>query len=468
VDVKTGKVIMPNRIKFLPDAMGNGALGHGDRENNGFLRNKVQEGLSLIAVIVVTDEEDCSSQTTKHFTPMAFLNSNDPNYNVDLNLRCFKNKANLYPVERYVNGLKALRAGNEQLVVFAAITGVPPDLVDKAAYDKAGDWTKDSVRDQFYSQILADPRMQEKEDPTKTPGNGNLTPSCVTPTSSAAPPIRIVNVAKGFGANGLVKSICTVEQFGPAMDAIIEIIAKQLGAVCLPRPLVRQADGTVGCEVVWELPPAGMAQAGTPTDCGGARGYLLPVSEGSAVTNDRDGKNCRVAQLGVNTTTHAMMASKEGQTEGWFYDDFSDDLKKSCSVATPQRVAFTPSAKPPTGVTVKLECLNETQTVADNRNDALMPDHPTIGTQCSEDAMHNAIPVDQRDAKCAVSLSDGKVDTSLMCHPTANVCVRTCSSDNDCPPAWVCDNRAETLTATKNAGHPNGSPICVNPTCGNK
>jgi hypothetical protein len=43
-----------------------------------------------------------------------------------------------------------------------------------------------------------------------------------------------------------------------------------------------------------------------------------------------------------------------GQTfgQGWFYDTFSDDVKKSCTGMSKQRVAFTTAAKPPTGVTV--------------------------------------------------------------------------------------------------------------------
>ena len=57
--------------------------------NNGFLRNNVQEGLSLIAVVIVSDEEDCSSHNMGHFVPSNFLPATDPLKNVGLNLRCF-------------------------------------------------------------------------------------------------------------------------------------------------------------------------------------------------------------------------------------------------------------------------------------------------------------------------------------------------------------------------------------------
>jgi hypothetical protein len=59
-----------------------------------------------------------------------------------------------------------------------------------------------------------------------------------------------------------------------------------------------------------------------------------------------------------------------------------------------------------------------------------------------------------------VQLRDGSEDRSLFCHPELNVCVRACQASSDCPRAWVCDTRAETLAT---AG---GRSYCVNPTCG--
>ncbi|MFI5308970.1 MAG: hypothetical protein ACHQ53_16550, partial [Polyangiales bacterium] len=103
-----------NRITFLADPVtGIGALGHGDAENGGFLRN---DPVSLLGVVVLTDEDDCSASDTHVFTPPQFLDPNDPLAMQGMNLRCHYNKKALYPVERYVNGLHALRPGNEDLV----------------------------------------------------------------------------------------------------------------------------------------------------------------------------------------------------------------------------------------------------------------------------------------------------------------------------------------------------------------
>ncbi|MGD8862390.1 MAG: hypothetical protein PVI30_20430 [Myxococcales bacterium] len=439
---------------FLGDVNGFGTLGHGDTDNAGFLRNDPVQGISLIAVIFVTDEEDCSSANTAHFTPDIYLDPNDPLAMQDLNLRCFYNPQNLYNLDRYVNGFKALRPGNENLVIFGGIVGVPPDLVAPEALEMV-DFDDETSRNAFYDNILADPRMQEVPDPNRTPEQGgNLTPSCITDTGRAYPPRRFVEVAKRFGPNGIIQSICQ-DNFGPAMDAIIEVIAKQLGAVCLPRQLVRNSEGLVGCNVVWELPPVGQAPAATPTDCQ-QETFLLPPDEGRETVNDRGGAVCKVAQLRVEND--AFMPT-DGFADGWYYDDFSEDVQKECTGESKQRIAFTPDAKPPTGVTVKLECLDERQSLADNRTDVPQGiEQPRVGDPCDEVMLRGRTVSD--DEACEVYISESKRDTSMFCHPELRVCVIECSTDADCPAAWVCDSRQATLDAT------NGRPLCTNPTCG--
>jgi hypothetical protein len=115
---------------------------------------------------------------------------------------------------------------------------------------------------------------------------------------------------------------------------------------------------------------------------------------------------------------------------------------------------------PPTGVTVKLECLNETQSLADNRADIDQNfEQPTIGDPCQE-VMRNGQMLSGNPA-CAVKLADGSSDTRLFCHDALNVCVLDCATDADCPAAWVCDTRAPVKDKSM-ADH----YYCVNPTCG--
>ncbi len=220
------------RVTFLGDLNGLGQTGHGDAENAGFLRDAAGEDTSALGVIVVSDEEDCSSLDTVHFTPDIYLDPNDPLAMQDLNLRCFFNAHNLYPVDRYINGFKALRPGLEQLVFFGAIVGVPPELVNEGALSMVN-FEDEAAREEYYQGILDHPQMQEVPDPDRTPEQGgNLTPSCSTESGRAYPPRRIVEVARGFGANAMVQSICQSD-FGPAIDVIVGAIGRTVDQACI-------------------------------------------------------------------------------------------------------------------------------------------------------------------------------------------------------------------------------------------
>jgi len=351
-DPWTGQIYEPNRIRFLGDVNGFGQLGHGDTDNDGFLRNNPAEGLSLVAIIMVTDEEDCSSADTRHFTPDIYLDPSDPLAMQDLNLRCFYNPQNLYSLDRYVNGFQALRPGNENLVVFGAIVGVPLDLIDGGV-----DMSNEVAREAYYERLLGDPRMTEQVDPDRGPEvGGNLLPSCLLDLDGdgleeirAYPARRFVELARRFGDNGSVQSICR-DDFGPALDRIIEVISKQLGGVCLPRPLERQGDGAVPCDVLWELPPAPIASAGSPTTCDGLD--FLSAYDAEPISS-RGGQVCQVRQLPVLSS--GEVAASE---EGWFYDDYTAEVAHCPNGGG--RISFTPGAHPPTGVTVKLNCLRVT------------------------------------------------------------------------------------------------------------
>lgn len=65
------------------------------------------------------------------------------------------------------------------------------------------------------------------------------------------------------------------------------------------------------------------------------------------------------------------------------------------------------------------------------------------------------------DAACVMTLANGTALNTMFCHAELNTCVQRCTSDTDCPPAWRCDDRPDSIT---NAG--NKGAFCVNPTCG--
>jgi hypothetical protein len=175
------------------------------------------------------------------------------------------------------------------------------------------------------------------------------------------------------------------------------------------------------------------------------------VDEGRAPQNERGGNNCKVLQLPVTDLERGVPRLGEG----WYYDDFSEELKKLCDANEPQRVAFTEGARPPNGVIVKLECLNETQHIEEARTDvAPFANVPTIGSPCGGEVGTDAV---SGDDACLVPLLDGTLDRRLFCHAELNVCMRQCLADSDCPPAWVCSARTEVAQ---------GRTYCVNPVCG--
>jgi len=449
-----GNLIAPNPYSFLNPAQPTGRGSLPPPEGSlGFMRNDPASP-SLLGIVLLTDEDDQSSQKTEY---LGVTDTSNPIARQGVQVRSLMNPQNLYDVQRYIRGFKQLRPGQEELVVFAAIAGVPLDLVDANARANV-DFSDAAQRDAYYDHIADDPRMRQTVINGGVPQLASLSPACRRRNSMgeqevATPAQRILSVVKGFGENATLQSICA-DDYGPGMDAIIEIIARQLGAVCLPRPLVRSADGQVACGVVWELPPANKAVPGTPTQCGQLP-FLKPVGPGRPAFNALGGMNCEVEQLPVTDNTTVARG------DGWFYDTFSSSVMTACPLNRRQRVTFTDAAKPPNGVIVDLECLNEVQSQPSVRTDLnnSAAYQPELGSACATVTTKNG-KVLKRDAACVLQLNSGKTDSSMFCHAQLNVCVQGCKSSSDCPPAWECDSRPDTLATS------NGKAYCVNPTCG--
>jgi hypothetical protein len=134
----TGAEITPNPFRFI-STRAEGTWGRGDAPeaeggNAGFLRPAMEKSPSLVVLLVVSDEDDCSVKSTEHLKPNEQLPEGSPYLEQDINLRCFLNQEFLYDIEtRYFSGLRWLRPGAQDRVMFAAIAGVPPELVDASA-----------------------------------------------------------------------------------------------------------------------------------------------------------------------------------------------------------------------------------------------------------------------------------------------------------------------------------------------
>ncbi len=410
--------------------------------NSGFNRDD-----ALLAIIMITDEDDCSTSDPRVFD----VDPRSPDLNpyqgpfadpptdslVQFNLRCWRHSEALQKIQRYVDGIANLKADPSQ-VVFAAITGIPEDSVlDRANFNS------DEER---YNAILAHPGMVEEPNPTEDEEQDQaLTPACIAGDGSgaAAPGVRIVETMRGLadsnsGVGTVVESICA-DDYAPALNAIVDRIAAALRQLCLPRPLNRDSKGLVGCEVR-EVQPAGV-------ECDDARGRVLIGTEDVGPTGESDVRNvCRITQL---PTRKDDVDPPEGL--GWFYDDFTDETAGACSFnPLPQRVSFTEGADPVSGARVRFECL---QTAP--------PQDVDIGWPCDIDTDCNPDPANCLEGEaltaCETRILKERYDRDnleLVCDTDTNTCQLTCESNVQCPGGFACYDESE-----------DGSSYCVNPTC---
>ncbi|MFT5353781.1 MAG: hypothetical protein ACI9KE_000981 [Polyangiales bacterium] len=394
-----------------PVAFVNGSRGHGDGANEGFLRDD-----SLLAIIMLTDEDDCSASNPDLFNRDSAMFT-DP----DLNLRCsrYADQA-VHPISRYVEGLLALRSPD--LLVFGAIVGIPEDLAPGT--DEPTPWDllvgDESVRD---------PRMIERPDPMMP---SQLTPACaVVGRGEAYPGLRIARVARALEeaeASAVIQSICQ-DDYGPALDLIINKIADVLSATCLPRPLNQNAEGAVTCDVVEVLP-----LDGDITDCSEISGRGRAFRE-----IDEEGRQvCTVCQVAADGSSLDSNPECAGLGTGWFYEA---DVTDGCPEGREQRISFRNGAEPSTGSVIRLECL---QTAGAGDGDVV------LGTGCGG-----------ADAAICGTVDPALFGGPLVCDVVDSTCQLPCANTSECVTAglggYVCYDRDGADGA--------GQAVCVNPTC---
>lgn len=185
--------------------------------NEGFLRAD-----SVLAIVFVTDEDDCSTGDPELFDP-------EREDLGPMNLRCVLNEDRLYDLDRYFHGFLGLRPDNEDMVVVAAITGVPID----------GSWSPGDPLDALRELQQVNPRNPNEQ-----------IPSCDTAMGLAFPPVRLAELAYMFGNNGVLESICQGD-WSRALTAVTRKIQNKLRGTCLDRPLPTLDIGA--CRVVETL-----------------------------------------------------------------------------------------------------------------------------------------------------------------------------------------------------------------------
>jgi hypothetical protein len=198
--------------------------------NDGFLRND-----SLLALIWVTDEEDCSVDPAH---PEMF----DPTRGDlgPLNIRCFLHPYFVTPVSEFAAAFRGLRPTGDTNVFLAMIVGVPPDADSCIGFGDGLD------------SCLAVPAMVEQLDPAMPT---QLIPSCNTSMGQAFPPRRFVALAQEWGKSAYVDSICKTDwtrAFGVIAGRLVETLRDDY--VCLGEaPPFDGSTCTAGCWMIETL-----------------------------------------------------------------------------------------------------------------------------------------------------------------------------------------------------------------------
>ena len=323
--------------------------------NVGFARVAPDQGRSVLAVVVISDKDDCSLELPERWIDGAsFSASDDVQRAQQLNLRCAQRRDELFDLLRYERAFGT--AVDPSQLVFAAITGIPR-FTSAAERLLAADDPK--ARAAIFDELLADPRMQPQVDAHAADDGGDdtLVPVCQGNQGPAWPARRLVELAQRFGSNAFVGSICE-NDYRDVVDVVRERIGDRLLGPCLDGPLQRERDGLVACELIWHVPESG-APLG-PSRCDDPRFPFLVPDDAPRGDTPFDPNRCRAVQLQVanrNGKPEVMPTEHDGVlfSEGWFYDDFSSDTTRQCA-GFPRRIALAASARPDPAVRITLEC----------------------------------------------------------------------------------------------------------------
>ena len=220
-----------------------------EKQNPTFLRED-----ALLAVVFISDEDDCSSPASAGLFDPTKDGITDP-LGPLFSYRCFefgvscrdpatgqqvvvkRESANLvdcqprsdvdaklHTVERYIDFFKGFKKQGEEFVVTAGIIG-PVDSTDVV-----------SVSNNVISpgQDNDDKNSTDLVSVVRTPDKMELAPSCENPaTGKAAPGVRLKRFIQAM--NGTIFPICR-DNYGPALKAVGELIKGKLGGQCFSRP----------------------------------------------------------------------------------------------------------------------------------------------------------------------------------------------------------------------------------------
>lgn len=253
---------------------------------------------SLLAVILVTDEEDCSIAYKALFlTPEIQFQQTGK-----VNLVCGNHPQYLYEAASFAERFFAAKDNRPGSVVVAAIMGVPIDPACLGAGDQI-------------AGCLGHPKMQLEV--VEENGGYYFAPACVRVegeklVTKARPGRRFVKLVEMFGEDGYAFSICD-EDWRPAADEIAEMIATRLAGDCFPEQLPwDEATQTSPCQLFATF--TDVPACPFPTDPG-----AFPIQE--AYTDESDAPHirwhCPLPRLAAPLDCDQVPDDIDGL--GWYY-----------------------------------------------------------------------------------------------------------------------------------------------------
>lgn len=310
-------------------------------------------GCDLLAVLLVTDEDDCSMEDAPGlFGTPAF---EDPEM-LDIACRADGSDEYLFDVESLFDAI-AWAKGSPGSVLFAAITGVPNEGTAAAACEGRGDEIGACLDREEMQLAPEQPGLPEDE-------AWAFRPACARSESgatvtSAAPARRIVELANDhFGQNAYVSSICNVD-WGPAMDDFAKMILSRMPRICASEPLDWDPVEKVpsGCEMMAAFTnPEGNACPWPLDDGAEAIVERSTGSDGSAITT----VTCPLPKIPTefdcaDRTPEQLAALDDGF--GWAYCENRGDLSETPGVCL-YDLTITQSAQHELlGAPVEMRCL---------------------------------------------------------------------------------------------------------------
>ena len=318
--------------------------------NAGFLRQD-----SILVILFVTDEEDCSAQDMTIFDIASLPYS--------INLQCYYQKGKLQSIDRYYNDLSSLRASAANLLL-GFIVGVPPgDPMCEGRGDAIGECLSVAAMQEV---VRADGELLEyscKHPVDCTPPNPPDAGSC---SSEAFPAIRFVQLAQQFGDNAVVQSICT-DSFAPAVAALTERLRESIMAQYNQSelPVAKDPDEPTGCRcitacsIIEKLTDNRPCESlGNPAKTTYTDDDGLPIVEKDEDT-DQVHSLCLIEQAGAIIGDCSLPCDdpdlvhvKDPSRQGWWYDP-NEDVDGD-GISDPQ--LHFDEVQPESGSSLTIEC----------------------------------------------------------------------------------------------------------------